>query len=186
MSPTSSVRDTIVVTTQRLDALPELLLAPWRRLFVKIDVQGAEGRVLDGAAELWPRIRGLQLELSMSELYLGERPWRQVLDELGARGFFPRLWLPGYFDRHLGRQLQVDVVLFRDPPSQPRATSTRLQLHDAHAAAWYSGFRAGSDQPSGLAYHRRFLRGRDRPRLRLETAVLGRPRCDLVVCLFLP
>lgn len=115
LSPSSGVAGEERVPTDRLDALPLVAETPWRRMFLKIDVQGAEPRVLGGAAGLWPRIAGVQLELSLMGLYEGEKPWRAVLDEVCARGFAPHLWLPGYYSPRLARQLQVDVVLFREP-----------------------------------------------------------------------
>lgn len=114
LSPSSAVQAQAVVRCARLDGLPPVVDSPWRRMFLKIDVQGAEPAVLAGADGLWPRILGVQLELSLIQLYEGEKPWRAVLDEVCARGFAPHLWLPGYFSPRLARQLQVDVVLFRD------------------------------------------------------------------------
>jgi FkbM family methyltransferase len=115
ISPSSAVRARLRVPVRRLDALAEIRDAPWRRLFLKIDVQGAEHLVLEGAAGLWPRLEGLQLELPLVPLYEGERPWRKTLDALAARGLVPHLFIPGYFSRELARHLQLDVVLFRGP-----------------------------------------------------------------------
>lgn len=114
LSPTSRVVAETAVATARLDGLDVVVGRPWQRLFLKIDVQGTEPAVLAGAERLWPRIVGVQLELSLMRLYEGEKPWRVLLDEVCGRGFSPHLWIPGYFSRQLARQLQVDVVLFRD------------------------------------------------------------------------
>jgi FkbM family methyltransferase len=116
VSPTSAVRGAVEVELARLDEVPAVAGASWRRMLVKIDVQGAEARVLAGMDRLWPRVQGVQVELSLVELYGGERPWREILDLLAALGFAPWLVIPGYFSRHLARQLQVDMVLFRDEP----------------------------------------------------------------------
>lgn len=118
IAPSSAVRERIRVTVRRLDELAELRAAPWRRMLLKIDVQGAESQVLEGAEGLWPRLAGLQLELPLVPLYEGERPWRTTLDALEARGLVPHLWIPGYFSRELARHLQLDVVLFRAAGAQ--------------------------------------------------------------------
>ncbi len=116
-SPTSASVGTVEVELARLDEVAALADAPWERMLVKIDVQGAEARVLAGMERLWPRVQGVQVELSFVELYLGERPWRETVDTLAARGFTPWLVIPGYFSRHLARLLQIDMVLFRDRPA---------------------------------------------------------------------
>jgi FkbM family methyltransferase len=115
-SPSSAVVGRVEVELARLDEVPAVRDAPWERMLVKIDVQGAEARVLAGMERLWPRVRGVQVELSLVELYRGEPPWRATVDALVARGFAPWLVIPGYFSRHLARQLQIDMVLFRDGP----------------------------------------------------------------------
>lgn len=116
LSPTSRVEAVLDVRAARLDraALPYLRDAG--RPFLKLDVQGAERAVLEGAAGVMDRLVGIQLELSLMPLYVGEPEWRDLLAELESRGFTLALVLPGYYERHLARQLQLDVVLFRDPP----------------------------------------------------------------------
>jgi len=113
VSPTSAVLRRIVVPQRRLDGLDLVVARPWRRLFVKVDVQGAEPAVLAGLDGLWPRVAGLQLELALLPLYDGEAPWLEPVADLAARGFAPYLLFPGYFSRALGRQVQLDVVFYR-------------------------------------------------------------------------
>lgn len=113
ISPTSAVVRRIVVPQRRLDALDLVVDRPWRRLFVKIDVQGAEPAVLAGLAGLWPRVQGLQLELALLPLYEGEVRWLDLIGDLATRGYAPYLLFPGYFARALGRQVQLDAVFYR-------------------------------------------------------------------------
>jgi hypothetical protein len=113
ISPTSAVRRSVVVAQQRLDELALVVDRPWRRLFVKIDVQGAEPAVLAGLSGIWDRVYGLQLELALLPLYEGERPWLDLVTDLAGRGFAPYLVFPGYFSRALGRQVQLDIVFYR-------------------------------------------------------------------------
>ncbi len=51
--------------------------------------------------------------MALVPLYEGERGFRGLLDDLAALGFEPWLFLPGYFERKLARQLQVDGVFMR-------------------------------------------------------------------------
>ena len=64
-------------------------------------------------AGLIERLTGIQLEMALVPLYEGERGFRGQLDDLAALGFEPWLFLPGYFERKLARQLQVDGVFMR-------------------------------------------------------------------------
>lgn len=113
LSPSSAVLERRQVATARLDAQDALLDPAWRRLHLKIDVQGYEPWVLDGAAGLMDRIATLQLELALEPVYVGETGWRAMVDRLGVAGFRLALVLPGYFERRLGRMLQFDGVFIR-------------------------------------------------------------------------
>ena len=113
ISPSSAVLRRVKVPQQRLDGLELLRDRPWRRLLVKADVQGAEPAVLAGMDGLWERVQGVQLELALVPLYEGERPWLDLVGDLAARGFAPHLVFPGYFSRKLGRQVQLDIVFYR-------------------------------------------------------------------------
>lgn len=120
VSPSSAVARRVTVPLRRLDglALPPPA-ATARRLFLKLDVQGAEPRVLEGAAGLMPRIVGLQVEMALVPLYEGESLWRDTVALLEAAGFDLHLLLPGYYERRLGRQLQVDGVFYRRDAAPP-------------------------------------------------------------------
>ena len=113
VSPSSAVIGRETVPLRRLDDVAGAYLASHDRVFLKIDAQGYEAEVLAGAARLLERLAGIQLEMALVPLYEGERPFRAMLDELAALGFEPWLFLPGYFERKLARQLQVDGVFMR-------------------------------------------------------------------------
>jgi FkbM family methyltransferase len=113
VSPSSTVVRKETVALRRLDEVAGPYLRPDDRAFLKIDVQGYEAEVLAGAAALLERLSGVQLEMSLVPLYEGERGFRALLDDLAALGFELWLLLPGYFERKLARQLQVDGVFMR-------------------------------------------------------------------------
>ncbi|HVO15544.1 MAG TPA: FkbM family methyltransferase [Alphaproteobacteria bacterium] len=112
-SPSSRTvaREKVRLTT--LDAVFADYASDTDRVLLKIDTQGYERQVLEGAERTLPRLTGIQLELSLVPLYEGETTWLVLIDDLTRRGFEPRLIIPGYFDRHLMRLLQVDGVFFR-------------------------------------------------------------------------
>jgi FkbM family methyltransferase len=117
VSPSAAVVGRETVALCRLDEVAVSYLRPDDRVFLKIDVQGYEAEVLAGAAGLLERLAGIQLEMSLVPLYQGERGFRGLLDDLAALGFEPWLFLPGYFERKLARQLQLDGVFMRAAPT---------------------------------------------------------------------
>jgi FkbM family methyltransferase len=84
-----------------------------QRPFLKIDTQGFEGQVLDGARETLRRAVGVQIEISMSELYLGQPSYLSILQRLDELGF--RIWdiKLGFRDNVFRRLLQADVIMFK-------------------------------------------------------------------------
>ncbi len=116
LSPSSRIVERRLVPVQRLDELDLVVGSSWQRLFLKLDVQGAEPLVLAGAEGLWPRTQGLQVEMALLPLYEGETDWRSMVDDLAGRGFEPHLLVPGYFEPKLAREVQVDGVFFRKEP----------------------------------------------------------------------
>ncbi|MBI1362448.1 MAG: FkbM family methyltransferase [Proteobacteria bacterium] len=83
------------------------------RIFVKVDTQGYEKQVLEGFAEAWPRILGIQMEMSLFSLYTGEALFMELTKRIMDEGFEPHLMLETTFSRRLNRQLQVDGVFYR-------------------------------------------------------------------------
>jgi FkbM family methyltransferase len=115
ISPSSAVLRRERVPMARLESAAQPYLAPEDRIFLKIDTQGFEPQVLAGAGSVMARLCGLQLEMSLVPCYEGEVGFRAMLDRLAAAGFEPYLFIPGYFERKLGRQLQLDGVFMREP-----------------------------------------------------------------------
>ena len=111
--PASRFIGTIIVETARLDDLMERL-GIQGPAFLKIDVQGAEGLVLTGAANaLRDRIVGVQSEVSLLTLYDGQCRADDLMQMLSAAGF--HLWdiLPGFRDPLTFQLLQYDGVFYR-------------------------------------------------------------------------
>ncbi len=97
----------------RLDRLYPEYVGAGEFAFLKMDTQGFERRVLAGAQESLGKLAGLQLEMSLRPLYDGESDYLELIDLLISRGFEPVLFLPGFFSKRLGRQLQIDAVFLR-------------------------------------------------------------------------
>lgn len=101
------------VPLRRLDSLALGYLQPDSVAFLKVDTQGYEDRVLEGATQLLDRIVGVQLELSLIPLYEGQCLFTEMVDRLKLNGF--ELWAiwQSFIDESNGRLLQVDATWFR-------------------------------------------------------------------------
>jgi len=101
------------VPISRLDSVADKYLEPNSNLFIKIDTQGYEWQVLNGAHETLKRANGVLCELSLVPLYEGQRLWKDVIDRLDAEGF--ALWAlqKGFTDPRTGQSLQMDAIFFR-------------------------------------------------------------------------
>jgi FkbM family methyltransferase len=99
------------VRVDRLDALVSGL--PAERPFLKIDVQGSERAVLEGATGILHRLVGLEMEISFTPLYERQTLWREDIDYLDSAGFRLVNLTPGFRDRTSGELLQADGLFVR-------------------------------------------------------------------------
>ena len=81
--------------------------------FLKIDTQGYEWHVLDGALATLLKVHGIQMELSLVPLYEGQRLWRECIERLETAGFILWALQPVFIDLTNGRTLQWDGLFFR-------------------------------------------------------------------------
>jgi len=109
----SAYVDKIEVPIVRLDSVAKLYLKDSTKYFIKIDTQGFEWQVLNGACETLANAQGVLCELSLVPLYEGQRLWMEVIERLKSEGF--TLWAiqKGFTDTRDGRTLQVDAIFFR-------------------------------------------------------------------------
>lgn len=97
----------------KLDSVASKYLMNSRKPFLKIDTQGFEWQVLDGASEILPLVQGVLCELSLVPLYESQRLWQDIIRRLENDGF--KLWSihRGFTDPRDGRTLQIDATFFR-------------------------------------------------------------------------
>jgi FkbM family methyltransferase len=112
-APDSGYTGTETVPVARLDSVWEDAVGEGERVFLKLDVQGFEMRVLRGAGRRLDDVAGVQAELALTKLYEGDSPWREVVDYLEVRGFVLAGLEPGFEDPDSGRMLQADGILIR-------------------------------------------------------------------------
>jgi FkbM family methyltransferase len=102
-----------VITTQLDDVVKEMD-------YLKIDVQGAEQMVFDGAVRLLSHAVAVHTEVSFVQIYHNQPTFGDIDADLRARGFIPhKLVGPKYWPvtpnrTHLEQLLEMDIVYFRD------------------------------------------------------------------------
>lgn len=103
------------VQVRRLDAVFDTHVRPGERAFLKIDTQGYESAVLDGAEGVLGRVDGVQLELSTRALYQDEALADAMVARMAALGFVFGQVAPVVFDPAEGGTVlvQFDAVFVR-------------------------------------------------------------------------
>ncbi|HVV31194.1 MAG TPA: FkbM family methyltransferase [Mycobacteriales bacterium] len=84
-----------------------------RAPFLKVDTQGFERAVLDGARTVLPALVGVQLELSFVPLYQDGMLVQEAIDRMVGAGFVLMRVEPGFTDASNGQMLQADGLFFR-------------------------------------------------------------------------
>ncbi len=94
-----------------LDGLGSVLKGP---MFLKVDTQGHDWAVIEGAARRLSDVVAIQLELSVLPLYEGAEHWTDVIARLEGLGFWPAGLFPVTRDPGLLRVTEFDGVFTRD------------------------------------------------------------------------
>lgn len=100
---------TVADLVAKFDVVPKCSL-------LKIDTQGFEQEVLDGAGALLDEFAAIQLELSFVELYEGQRLFDDLVDDLSRRGLSMWALETGMSDDK-GRLLECDALFLRNTRS---------------------------------------------------------------------
>ncbi|MGQ0456368.1 MAG: class I SAM-dependent methyltransferase [Hyphomicrobium sp.] len=113
--PATAVVDQQAVVLRRLDLawadLGDEAVA--RPLLLKIDVQGLEPQVLEGASGVLQKIDAVLIEASLVPVYGGERTLEQMMPLMSELGFAP-VWLqPGWSNQKTGQTYQCDILFSR-------------------------------------------------------------------------
>lgn len=101
------------VAMSRLDSVAGEVIRDGERPYLKLDVQGYELAVLEGARATLGRVRALESELAVVPQYAGQPSYREVIDALDAEGFELAYVDPGYFHWESGHLVYVDGFFVR-------------------------------------------------------------------------
>ena len=81
---------------------------------MKLDTQGFERNVLVGAAQSLQKIQGIQIEMSLLELYKGQMLFVETIAYLEQLGFKLYSLENGFYDKNTGQLLCLDGIFFRE------------------------------------------------------------------------
>lgn len=113
-APESRFVGTEEIEVKRLDEIFDEVARPGDRVWLKIDTQGFERRVLRGAEPTLPRIDTVQVEMSLMPLYEGDTGFFELSRLLVDQGYELFGLEPGFSDPRSGRLLQVDGIFHRE------------------------------------------------------------------------
>lgn len=113
VAPTSTYVGRESIEVKRLDSVFGEYWRPGNNVFLKIDAQGYEKKIVEGGMDSLGRIAGVQMELSLVPLYEGETLLAEMIDYMSAKGFILMSVDPTYGNRETGQMLQADCMFFR-------------------------------------------------------------------------
>jgi FkbM family methyltransferase len=93
-----------------LDSFFQNKLGEFKGIYLKVDVQGYEMHVLEGAKDLLRHIHVVQLEMSFVALYENGPLYKEIVSWMEAAGFEIYSILPDFRDMRSGRMLQADGI----------------------------------------------------------------------------
>ncbi|HSX13496.1 MAG TPA: FkbM family methyltransferase [Chlamydiales bacterium] len=101
------------VQVKRLDQILPQLCKPSDSVFLKMDTQGFEKNVLEGAGKYLQKIPLVLFEVSLVPAYKNEPLIAEMIEYMAEKGFIPVSIEPGDYNHTTMQQLQVDILFWR-------------------------------------------------------------------------
>jgi FkbM family methyltransferase len=112
-APESRYQGTVTARIRRLDHVFHDYCQANRPVFLKIDTQGFERKVMEGAAGILGAVPLVQLECSLVHLYQGGDVIEDLVGWMRDLGYDPIDLQPAFFHQNDGRLMQTDVLFER-------------------------------------------------------------------------
>ena len=81
-----------------------------QKILLKIDCQGFEYKILKGATASLQKVDAVLTEVSLKELYSGQKLWMDIIDLLTSQGFSIYSVIKGFTNPKTGETLQLDII----------------------------------------------------------------------------
>ena len=114
-APESKFVDREKIDIKTLDSIFSTIIRPSNRVYMKIDTQGFESRVIAGAKKSLASINMIQMEMSLVPLYKGELLFNDLCLLMTGKGYSLVAVEPVFSDPETGQLLQVDGIFQRLP-----------------------------------------------------------------------
>ena len=101
------------VEIKPLDSIFDSICNPNDIVFLKLDTQGYEKNILNGAKESLKKIKGIQIELALKPSYNDAPGYKEILEIIEEAGFTLFSVEEGFEDHKTGQLLEIDAVFFR-------------------------------------------------------------------------
>ena len=105
--------DSEITKIKTLDSIFDTICNKDDNIYLKIDTQGFEEKVIRGAESSLAYIDTIQLELSLIPLYKNELIIHEMCSLLKKRGYTLVSVEPGLLDHNTGQLLQIDGIFHR-------------------------------------------------------------------------
>jgi hypothetical protein len=102
------------INVKKLDTVWKEIAFHFGNVFLKLDVQGYEKFVLEGAAESFKHIKLIQLEISLVPLYHGELLLAEMILYMERLGYKLYNLMNGFNNFETGQLFQVDGIFVRE------------------------------------------------------------------------
>lgn len=101
------------IDIKKLDSVFESLKIDSKNIYLKIDTQGYESQVLEGAKYSLKNILGIQLEMALIPSYEGATTFQDMTTKLNGFGFHLVTVESGFYDNTSGKLMEVDGVFYK-------------------------------------------------------------------------
>lgn len=113
-APDAKFIDKETITVKKIDTIFNELNLKNKNIYLKIDTQGYENMVINGAKNSLTQIIGIQIEMALIPTYEGAITFEAMIEKLKSFNFNTTSIESGYYDKNTGKLLEVDGVFFKN------------------------------------------------------------------------